>query len=156
MPQSKINKKGVAMFMVLATILVVVVLANVVLSIISNQSRLTRHEVSRVQAYYAAQAGLIYTMEKIRIGDWPFSGGTDRYYCMELVAGDSGQCIDVGSPSPDGFIPFDAGVTRAYDPGTGLKGSYKVQVRVYADGTGNPVPPANTRCVEAKVDYTFQ
>lgn len=154
MPQSKINKKGVAMFMVLATILVVVVLANVVLSIISSQSRLTRHEVSRVQAYYAAQAGLIYTMEKIRINDWPFSGGVDRYYCMALTSGGPGQCIDVGVP--DNIIPFDAGVTRAYDPGTGLQGSYKVQVKVYADGTGNPVPPANTRCVEAKVDYTFQ
>ena len=68
------NKKGVAIFMVLATIMIVVVLANVVLAIISNQSRITRHEVGRVQAYYAAQAGLVYAMEKLRNGSWTYVG----------------------------------------------------------------------------------
>ncbi len=68
------SKKGVAIFMVLATIMIVVVLANVILAIISNQSRITRHEVGRIQAYYAAQAGLVYAMEKLRNGSWTYTG----------------------------------------------------------------------------------
>lgn len=66
----KVDKKGVALFMVLATILIVVVLANVVLNIAASQSRLTHHEVSRIQAYYAAQAGMVYALEKLRNGTW--------------------------------------------------------------------------------------
>jgi Tfp pilus assembly protein PilX len=68
-------KKGVALLMVLTLILVVVILANVVLSIISSQSRLTHHEVSRIRAYYAARAGMILAFDRLRTGTW----GTGRY-----------------------------------------------------------------------------
>lgn len=56
--------------MVLGTILVVVILINIVLSIISSQARLTHHQVSRIQAYYAGQAALNLAFEKLRTGDW--------------------------------------------------------------------------------------
>lgn|SRR3989338_9020587 len=60
------NKRGVALLMVLGTVLVVVILANVIIAIISSQSRLTHHQVSRIQAYYAAQAGMNYALEMLR------------------------------------------------------------------------------------------
>jgi Tfp pilus assembly protein PilX len=144
----RLDRKGIALFMVLATILVVVILCNIVLSIISSQSRLTHHEVSRIRAYYAAQAGLVYTMEKLRNGSWPSSGASDRYYCMALVAGGAGACVDSGV-TLNGTIPYDKMVT--YD------GTFRIQVKVYADNTCSalPNPPAGCVCVEAKADYTY-
>jgi Tfp pilus assembly protein PilX len=64
------GKKGIALFLVLFVVLIVVVLANVVLGFISIQSRLTHHQVSRIQAYYAAQAGVNYALEMLRLGTW--------------------------------------------------------------------------------------
>jgi Tfp pilus assembly protein PilX len=151
----KVSRKGVALFMVLATILIVVVLANVVLTIISNQARLTRHEVGRIQAYYGAQAGLIYTMEKIRTGTapaWPFSSASDRYYCFAISSGLGalGKCIDAAAPDPCPLIdtiPYDEAVTRS--------GAYKVQVKVYAN-PNHPLPPPNGYItLDSKVDYTY-
>ncbi len=46
------------------------ILANIILSVVLNQSRLTKHRVSRIQAYYAAQMGMVYGIEKLRLGSW--------------------------------------------------------------------------------------
>lgn len=67
------HKKGVMLFMVLSTILVVVALANIILVLVSSQSRLTRHQTGRIQANYAAQAGIQYAIEMLRLG--PAAGG---------------------------------------------------------------------------------
>jgi Tfp pilus assembly protein PilX len=62
-----LNKRGVALYFVLATLLVVIILANVILSLIGSQTRLTSHQVKRIQAYYAAQAGVNYALERLRL-----------------------------------------------------------------------------------------
>ena len=67
------NKRGVILFVVLGVILVVVILANVILTIISNQARLTHHQVSRVQAQYVAKAGMVYALEMLRTNLWAYS-----------------------------------------------------------------------------------
>lgn len=64
------DKKGLALFFVLSMLLITVILANVVLSLILNQSRFTHHKISRIQAYYAAQAGVNYALEQLRTGAW--------------------------------------------------------------------------------------
>ena len=64
------GEKGIALFMVLGTILIAVVLANVMLAMISSHGRLTHHQVSRIQAYYASQAGVNYANEMLRSGAW--------------------------------------------------------------------------------------
>jgi Tfp pilus assembly protein PilX len=61
------NKKGVALYLVLAVLLVVVILANIILSLVSSQTQLTSHQAKRVQAQYAAQAGMNYALESLRI-----------------------------------------------------------------------------------------
>jgi hypothetical protein len=65
-----VNSKGVTLILVLAFILAVVVLANIALVIIGSQARFTQHKVGRIQASYAAQAGINYALEKLRLGDW--------------------------------------------------------------------------------------
>ncbi len=64
------GKRGVILLIVIGTILLVSVLAAVILSIITSQSRLTQHQISRIQAYYAAMAGGNYAMENLRTGNW--------------------------------------------------------------------------------------
>jgi Tfp pilus assembly protein PilX len=44
-------------------------LANIILSVVSSQSRLTHHQISRIQAFYAAQAGVNYAREMIRLNN---------------------------------------------------------------------------------------
>src|SRR3989338_4970543 len=126
------HKKGTALFIVLATILIIVVLANVILAIISSQSRLTHHQVSRIQAQYAAQAGLVYTLEQLRLGNWKVDPSSDKYACMF-------GCID--SVTPTYIIPAD----------NDLK--YQIQVKIWKAGTGNS--PQGTARLDAKVNYTY-
>ena len=63
------GKKGVVLFFVLAMLLVVVILANVVLNLITSHFKLSDHEVRRTQAFYAAQAGINYAYEQLRLGN---------------------------------------------------------------------------------------
>lgn len=67
------SKRGAILFIVLGIILVAATLATVMLRVVANQSRLTHHQVSRIQAQYAAKAGAIYALDKLRRGDWAFS-----------------------------------------------------------------------------------
>lgn len=64
------KRRGVALFLTLATLLGVVILANIILVIMKSQSRLTQRQVNHIQAYYAAQAGMIYALENLRTGSW--------------------------------------------------------------------------------------
>jgi len=68
MIELKKNNKGIALLIVLTTVLLVVILANIVLTVILSHSRLTRHQLNRTQAYYATQAGMNYALEQLRIG----------------------------------------------------------------------------------------
>ena len=67
------NTKGVTLLLVLVLILVVVILANIALVILRSHSKLTHHQVSRIQGFYAAQAGMNYALEMFRLG--PGNGG---------------------------------------------------------------------------------
>lgn len=80
------NKKGIVLFMVLATIFIVILLANILINIITSRSRLTHHQVSRIQAYYASMAGINYALENLRTGaaGWPLpAAGT--FYIQTLT-----------------------------------------------------------------------
>ncbi|TRZ95931.1 hypothetical protein D4R78_02210 [bacterium] len=73
MSKLKNQEKGIAIFMVLGILMVVVVLANVILAIVSSNARFTHHQVSRIQAYYASQAGITYAIYRL----WTGWEGTD-------------------------------------------------------------------------------
>jgi len=123
------NNKGVAMIMVLGTILVVVVLANVILAIILSQSRLTRHQIGRIQAYYAAMAGINYTLEQLRTGTW----NAGETHAINFAAGD--------------FYP------------SSLVGNSVTVVITQAQNTNANQPcffPDNRACVSVTADYQYQ
>jgi len=82
-------KKGVALFMVLATVLISVILAGVVLNIITSQNRLTQHKVDHIRAYYAAQAGMVYAIEMLRKGSWTYPGSCPNNAPCSLPASET-------------------------------------------------------------------
>ncbi|MBU0503961.1 MAG: hypothetical protein ABH882_05855 [Candidatus Omnitrophota bacterium] len=86
-----VSQKGVALLLVLSSLLIVAILANIVLGFILNQARLTKHRVSRIQAYYAAQMGVVYAREKLRSGAWVSPYGT--YYIKRNTCGSDPKCI---------------------------------------------------------------
>jgi len=125
---SKLNNKGVALFMVLGTMLIVIVLAGIILSIISSQSRLTHHQVSRIQAYYTAQAGMVYAFERLRTGTW--RAGVD-------CAAPTGCSLQ-----DDAFPPAIENKT--------------INITLIPFGQpGCETSPGNTDCVKIKTTYTY-
>ncbi len=106
----RLNNKGVVMVMVLGTILVVVILANVILTIILNQTRLTRHQIDRIKAYYAATAAMNLTFEQLRTGAW-----TTGAYSL----------CSSGCTVNDLDIPYRIDIVISA-PGTGINGTRTV------------------------------
>jgi Tfp pilus assembly protein PilX len=106
---SSINK-GVALLLVLMVILVAVIIANISLTFILSQSRLTHHEISRIQAYYACQAGVNYALEKLRTGDW----STGSY-----------SLCSSGCTVNDGDIPYRVDITIG-DTGSGINNTRRI------------------------------
>jgi Tfp pilus assembly protein PilX len=101
-----LNKRGVVLFIVLGTLLVVTSLATVILSLILSHARLTYHQTSRVQAYYAALAGMNLARENLRTGTW----ATGSYTLCK-----SGCTVN------DSDIPYSVAINIAA-PGTSIDG----------------------------------
>jgi len=81
------------LFIVIGVVLVVGILAVVILRIITSHARLTHHQVTRVQAMYAAKAGMLYALDKLRRNDdptcWPTGPGQ---YTRSMNREGSGAC----------------------------------------------------------------
>jgi hypothetical protein len=65
------------MFIVIAIVIEIAVLSTVILRVITSHATLTHHQVSRIQAQYAAKAGMVYALEMLRkgtaAGGWAYS-----------------------------------------------------------------------------------
>jgi Tfp pilus assembly protein PilX len=118
----RIDKKGVALMMVLVILLVVVILANVLLTIITSQARLTHHQVSRLRAYYVAQAGMNLALENLRTGAWTAPG--------------TYQLCRSGCTPPnvtDSEMPYNVTIAignQIIDPSNPLRGTYPINLTV--------------------------
>lgn len=60
------NQKGVMLLIVLAMLLVVVILANVIMTLSAGQAKITQHQLNRIQAFYAAHAAMNLAIEQLR------------------------------------------------------------------------------------------
>ena len=131
------EKRGVVLFIVLATILLVIILSGVILRIISSQSRLTHHKVSRIKAYYAGRGMINYAFERFRTGAWVPNpaGGARKYACHR-------SCID-GVPA-NYIIPTDPDIP------------YRIQITIWPTEAvvgGSPSNPVTQ--LDIKTDYTY-
>ena len=104
MPDS--NRKGVLLVIVIGTILVVVTLSTVMLRIVLSQSRLTHHQASRIQAQYAAKAGVIYALEKLRRNDDVCWGSSGTYTRIMRKSG-ADTCVVIEPNLPNSISQVD-------------------------------------------------
>ncbi|MGE5308060.1 MAG: PilX N-terminal domain-containing pilus assembly protein [Deltaproteobacteria bacterium] len=121
---AKFSSRGVALYLVLAILLIVSILTTVLLSAITSQSKLSDHQVRRIQAYYAAQAGINYALESLRVNDpqWitDTASGKTLYMCRNQFA------CPVNPPNvTESSLPWTINYVKIYvgplDPATGLR-----------------------------------
>ncbi|MCM8791624.1 MAG: hypothetical protein NC826_00490 [Candidatus Omnitrophica bacterium] len=62
------SNKSVALVYVLGVLVAMMAIASLIITIFLSQFRLSHHHTSRMQAYYAAMAGINYAFEKVRTG----------------------------------------------------------------------------------------
>lgn len=127
------NKRGVALYIVLAVLLVVVILTDVILGIMSSQSKLTNHQVRRIQAYYAVRGAVNYAFEQLRVNasGWvPGSSSLVKYMCKASSC--SPYTADVVEPDLPASIRYIKITIDPYSPTTGL-----TPVTAVANYTGN-------------------
>ncbi|MEK6727649.1 MAG: hypothetical protein AABY28_03105 [Candidatus Omnitrophota bacterium] len=150
----RVNRKAVVLFIVLAVLIVVIILAIIILSIMSSQSRLTHHQVSRIQAYYASLAGMNLAYDMLgqadnNVGNWPQPATVTpnlfytRFLCREVAS-------DVNCNTADAII--DANIPSSIK---------FVQVTVTDKTAVSPLRPCNPPqdsqiCIDATATYTYQ
>ncbi len=130
------NKKGVALFFVLAILLVVAILANIILNFIISQSSLTAHQVKRIQAYYAAQAGVNYAREQLRLNNPAWS--TTTTYRTFKICGSAYSAAYPSSCNGDNITET----------------SFPSSIN-YVGITIGPLNATNSRTINATVNYTY-
>ena len=130
------DKKGVALFFVLAILLVVAILANIILNFISSQSSFTTHQVKRIQAYYAAVAGVNYAREQLRLNNPAWNTTTTTTANFKIC----GSAYSAANPT----LCTGDNITETSFP------SSISYVRI----TIGPLNAANSRTIDATVNYT--
>lgn len=104
-------QRGVALFLVLGTILIVALLSSVILSIVLNQTRLAYHQITRVKAYYATLAAMNLAVDKLQSGAW----GNGLYTFGKCSPNWTG-CNDTNDP--DIGYKVDINITDGVAPGS--------------------------------------
>lgn len=72
MLKNKAVNKGVVLLLVIGTITVIAILCSFFLRIMLSQHRLTSHQTSRIQSYYAGLAAMNYALNQLRTGAWQY------------------------------------------------------------------------------------
>ncbi|MFC1657888.1 hypothetical protein ACFL1D_00730 [Candidatus Omnitrophota bacterium] len=124
------NSRGITLVILISFIMAVVVIANIALVLMSNQGRFGHLQVSRIQAHYAALAGINYALERLRVNDanWPIPDSSSPY-SHDLCRG----CIspDINEPDlPDSIVDVTISVSDSDDDGI-------VEISATADYTYN-------------------
>jgi len=136
---------------VLATILIVVILATIIFGLVTSQTRLTHHQVSRIQAYYADQAAVNYALENLRTGVWTIGANCASTNCC------STPCTDTATnPPPAGRFLLD--LANGFRPASIIG----VTITITPAQSINPPPAACYRnpldtaaCISTTATYTY-
>ncbi len=67
----KSNNRGVILITVVIFVMIISILAASVLYIMTNDARLAEYNIRRIQSNYAAQTGIQYYLEQLKIGPAP-------------------------------------------------------------------------------------
>ncbi|MDD5059785.1 MAG: hypothetical protein PHY35_01530 [Candidatus Omnitrophica bacterium] len=125
-----LNKKGSILFIAIGVIMVVAVLSTAMLRIVSNQARLTHHQVSRIQNIYAIKAAIVYATDKLRRNDDPLWPATGPNYVRTMCRDSS--CNIVEADLPPSVERIDITV---FPPGSGFLNSRKIEAHSHFEYT---------------------
>lgn len=126
------------MLMVLTTLLVAAILGAILMNFMASQARLTHHQVSRIQAYYAAYAGMNYAYERLRTGTW--------------TAGPPGGNCNAGAPCH--LNTLDLNFTATF-PGSISDVEITLVPINTAPCINPPVPAGINACISSQAIYTY-
>jgi Tfp pilus assembly protein PilX len=147
---SRWKTRAAALYMVIGTLVIVSILAKVIVTVILNQATISRHHSGRIQAYYAAKAGMNYALEKLRTGQWRYSTSPAVNDCPPTAVGTHSAC-DVSETE------FPASISSL---GTGAK-EFRVvfcpasPLQKCAPRLDYCIPPAGYDfCIQVSVKYT--
>lgn len=130
----KNKNKAVAMLVVLGTLIIIFVLAGTILVITSSQSRFVHHQVSRIQAYYAAMAGFNYAYERLYTGAWSIPPpGSPVTYSICRSAG-------FGCTYVESFLPHTVS---------------RINISIAHQSDCPSPPPGISACINATAIYTY-
>ncbi|MCM8831103.1 MAG: hypothetical protein NC918_02790 [Candidatus Omnitrophica bacterium] len=59
-------KKSVVLIIVIGVTIILSILALVAIYVMTNESRIAEHKIKRIRAIFAARAGLVYALERLR------------------------------------------------------------------------------------------
>ncbi len=114
------RRTGMALYLVLAVLIVTAIIAGMSLNLVLSQSRLTHHSVSRMQAYYAAKLAMNYAIEMLSQNDTTWSTPGNYTICRLGCTKDEPDL-----PGSINNITVSIG-----DPGSGLNGTRKLDIVV--------------------------
>ncbi len=60
------KEKGAALLTVIIIIFILLILSSVALNLLSNQTRLVEHDISRIKSKYANEAAMVRQLERLR------------------------------------------------------------------------------------------
>ncbi|MDD5596022.1 MAG: hypothetical protein PHY94_07275, partial [Candidatus Omnitrophica bacterium] len=137
------NRKGVALLLTIGMLLMAVILANVVLTLMLSHSRLTQHQVGRIQAYYAGMAGVNMAIDNLinNPTGWDPAGGANTTHTI---------CNTTNAACPAGSIDEPDFFTNTVFTGSAVQ-RVDVTVRQLTNAEGNI--PAGSREVTAVAIY---
>jgi Tfp pilus assembly protein PilX len=61
-----VDERGVALLVVVVMVLILAILASVILSLSSNQTRIVEHDISRIKSKYADEAAMVRQLDILR------------------------------------------------------------------------------------------
>lgn len=124
MPDRK--RQGIALFIVLGIIMLVVVLAAVILRVTATQSRLTHHQIERIRAYYADKAGMNLAFYNLNKGNWTPPASGVKCYCINGIV--DSTCAACTETVTDATIPYNVQIA-VYPQDSGLNNTIKLEVK---------------------------
>ncbi len=143
--------------MAVGVVIVVALLAVAALRLLLNQSRFTHHGISRIQAQYAAQAGINLAYDRLSQNDpddpfWPDPPKLLRGYVRHICGRSGGPCNPAAGDIRDDSFPYSVNIyvtSRNQRRAAGYTPS--------GDRCNPPgIPPdAVDICIDARVDYSY-
>ncbi len=140
----RINRKGVVLFIVLGVVLITATLAAVVINLVLSHYRLTHHQSSRIQAYYASMAGVNYAIEQLRTGAWAPGTNCPAPECLvrSVTSCACTMSFAVNDFKPSVLVRPPNGVTITI-------------IAIDSPGCPSPPAPAGGACISVTADYAY-